>query len=276
MQGPRISTVRFKFLDKLAACTYNSKIWFPGIYMGRPSSDHNFMKKYLVIIPAYNEEKTVAAVISETRGDIPSSDILVVNDGSDDGTRDAAIAEGVAVINHPFNLGYGATLQTGFRFAVKKGYDFVITMDADGQHVSSSAGSLIDVMRESKADVVIGSRFTGQGYRIGILRKIGITLFSLIAKVYTGVSITDPTSGFQLINRSAFTYLAEGDNYPLDYPDVNIIMALHKSRFKVAEAPVVMQENANGKSMHNGLRPLLYVLKMCLAIIMVLLRRKDR
>lgn len=232
--------------------------------------------KYLVIIPAYNEERTVAAVIAEARENIPASDILVVNDGSEDGTRGAAAAEGVPVINHPFNLGYGATLQTGFRFAAKKGYDFIITIDADGQHVSSSARSLIDVMTDTGADVVIGSRFTGQGYKIGILRRIGIMLFSIIAKAYTGVRITDPTSGFQLINRRAFTYLAEGDNYPLDYPDVNIIMALYKKKFKIVEAPVEMKENTSGKSMHSGFRPVLYVVKMILAIIMVLVRARGR
>lgn len=232
--------------------------------------------KYLVIIPAYNEERTVAAVIAEARENIPASDILVVNDGSEDGTRGAAAAEGVPVINHPFNLGYGATLQTGFRFAAMKGYDFIITIDADGQHVSSSAQSLIDVMTDTGADVVIGSRFTGQGYKIGIFRRIGIMLFSIIAKAYTGVRITDPTSGFQLINRRAFTYLAEGDNYPLDYPDVNIIMALYKKKFKIVEAPVEMKENTSGKSMHSGFRPVLYVVKMILAIIMVLVRGKGR
>ncbi len=232
--------------------------------------------KYLVIIPSYNEERTVAAVIAETRVNIPDADILVVNDGSGDGTRTAAVAEGATVISHPFNLGYGAALQTGFRFAVKNRYDFVITMDADGQHVPSSARSLMEVMTESGADVVIGSRFTGQGYKIGMLRRIGITLFSLVAKAYTGIGITDPTSGFQLIGKNAFTYMAKGDNYPLDYPDVNIIMALHKSSFKIAEAPVVMRKNAEGKSMHNGLMPLLYVFKMCLAIVMVLVRGKNR
>ncbi len=231
--------------------------------------------KYLVIIPAYNEEKTIAAVIAQARENIPSSDIMVVNDGSDDGTRNAAAAEGVTVVSHPFNLGYGATLQTGFRFAVNKGYDFIITMDADGQHVSSSARSLIDVMTDSGADVVIGSRFTKQGYNISVFRRIGIKLFSTIAKAYTGVEITDPTSGFQLINRRTFTYLAEGDNYPHDYPDVNIIMTLYKKNFKVIEAPVEMRENTSGKSMHSGFRPVLYVIKMILAIIMVLLRRKG-
>ena len=110
------------------------------------------------------------------------------------------------------------------------------------------------------------------GYRVTLAKKIGIWLFSLIAKMYTGINITDPTSGFQLLNRKAFSYLAEGDNYPLDYPDVNIIMVLHKRRFKIAETSVEMIENREGRSMHSGLRPISYLVKMFLAIIMVLVR----
>lgn len=231
---------------------------------------------HLIILPAYNEEMTVRQVIGEIKSNIPFSDILVVDDGSADQTGTIARREGATVINHPFNLGYGAALQTGFRFATKRGYEYVLTMDADGQHDSSSAANLLDAMRAHNADVVIGSRFTGNGYRIGILRKMGIMLFSLVAKAYTGIQITDPTSGFQLIRRRAFSYLAEGDNYPLDYPDVNIIMALHKKEFRIVEAPVTMKENTHGKSMHSGLRPLLYVLKMFLAIIMVLVRGRGK
>ena len=232
--------------------------------------------EYLVILPALNEEMTIGPVIGEIRRNVPSADILVVNDGSEDHTGTIARGQGVRVIDHPFNLGYGAALQTGFRFATKKGYHYVITMDADGQHVSSSAQSLIAVMEEHKADVVIGSRFAGSGYRMGLFRKLGIALFSTVARAYTGINITDPTSGFQLMNESAFSYLAEGDNYPLDYPDVNIIMALHKKHFKIVEAPVEMKKNSLGKSMHNGLKPVLYVIKMVLAIIMVLVRRRGR
>ncbi|MFI5294193.1 MAG: glycosyltransferase family 2 protein [Thermodesulfovibrionales bacterium] len=231
---------------------------------------------HLIILPAYNEERTILKVVEEIKINIPFSDILVVDDGSTDRTGAIAAEEGVMVVHHPFNLGYGAALQTGFRFAKKRGYEYVITMDADGQHISSSATSLIRAMQEQDADVVIGSRFTGNGYRMGPMRKIGIMLFSLVAKAFTGIRITDPTSGFQLIGRRAFSYLAEGDNYPLDYPDVNIIMALHKKEFRIVEAPVTMKENEYGKSMHNGLKPLVYVLKMCLAIIMVLVRGRGR
>ncbi len=230
--------------------------------------------KHIVILPAFNEEMTIGTVIGEIRQNVPFADVLVVNDGSTDSTGRIARKQGVTVIDHPFNLGYGAALQTGFRYAVRQGYQYALTMDADGQHFSFYAQSLIDAMQEHNADVVIGSRFVGSGYKMGILRKMGVMLFSLIARAYTGVKITDPTSGFQLMKRRAFSYLAVGDNYPLDYPDVNIIMALHKRKFKIVEAPVVMEESRSGKSMHSGFRPVLYVIKMVLAIIMVLVRER--
>lgn len=100
-------------------------------------------------------------------------------------------------------------------------------------------------------------------------------MFSTIARAYTGIRFTDPTSGFQILKRNAFSYLAQRDNYPLDYPDVNIIMALHKKRFKIAEAPVVMRQKVSKKSMHSGLKPLLYVVRMFIAILIVLIRREE-
>ena len=232
-------------------------------------------KTHLVIIPALNEEATIGEVISGIKVHLPDADILVINDGSTDRTASIARDKGAVVIDLPFNLGYGAALQTGFRFAHKKGYASVITIDADGQHVPSSIASLLSTMEKEGAHVVIGSRFFEGQYRPGILKKIGIWLFSLITRWYTGIKITDPTSGFQLLRGEVYSYLAEGDNYPLDYPDVNIIMILHKKKFKVVEAPVVMVNNPHKKSMHSGLRPLLYITKMVLAIIMVMLRREE-
>lgn len=234
------------------------------------------MLKHLIVLPAFNEEQTIGAVLAEVAASVPFADVLVVNDGSSDATYRIAVKNNVMVINHPFNLGYGAALQTGFRFGVRKGYAFIIMMDADGQHTPASVDNLIQVMKENNADVVIGSRFLGGAYRMDLARKIGSRIFSGIARAYTGVRITDPTSGFQLLNRNAFEYLAEGDNYPLDYPDVNIIMALHKKKFRIAEAPVMMTENQTGKSMHSGMKPLIYIVKMFLAIIMVLMKRTGR
>ncbi|HXX53531.1 MAG TPA: glycosyltransferase family 2 protein [Thermodesulfovibrionales bacterium] len=233
------------------------------------------MKSYLIIIPAFNEEENIERVLRDTTRSNPDAEILVVDDGSTDRTSAIAKRAGIRVMNIPFNIGYGGAIQTGFRFATDEGYDFVITMDGDAQHDPSSVGNLIETMKCDGADVVIGSRFLGSPYSMSIARRVGIFIFSRIAKLYTGQTFTDPTSGFQLLKREVFSYLAEGDNYPLDYPDVNIIMALHKKKFKVREAPVRMVEKPNGRSMHAGLRPFLYIARMLLAILMVLLRKED-
>lgn len=230
---------------------------------------------YLIVIPAYNEEAVIGEVISGIKRTEPEMDILVVNDGSSDRTSEIAKSFDVKVIDIPYNIGYGGAIQTGFRFAVDYGYDYVITMDGDGQHDPESIRSLVEAIEMEKADVVLGSRFLGGNYRMGLARRWGSWVFSWIANLYTGVKITDPTSGFLIYNRRAFTYLSKGDNYPLDYPDVNVIMALHKINFKLTEAPVRMIEKQTSKSMHSGLRPLVYVLRMTLAIIMVFLYREE-
>lgn len=229
--------------------------------------------KTLVVIPAYNEARTIQAVVRRTREELPSADIVVVNDGSSDDTPALAEETGATVLNLPCNIGYGGALQTGFRFAAQRGYDVVVTIDGDGQHDPSFAQQLITTMQAEGADVVIGSRFLHGEYAVGLARKLAIGVFSRIVTRYTGTTFTDPTSGFQALARRAFAYLALRDNYPLDYPDVNVIMALHRMRFKVVEAPVRMVENPRGKSMHSGLRPVFYVVRMALAIVMVLLKR---
>jgi len=238
-------------------------------------NDGAMLKSYLIVIPAYNEEEHIANVLREVRESNVPADILVVNDGSTDGTSAIAKGQGAMVLDIPFNIGYGGAIQTGFRFATEFGYEFVVTLDGDDQHSPYSVKNLIEAMEREKADVVIGSRFIGGDYHMGIFRKIGVSLFSRIALLFTGTNFTDPTSGFQLLNRRIFSYLAEGDNYPLDYPDVNIIIAFHKMRFKVVEAPVRMKEKY-GKSMHQGLRPLIYIMRMFLAVIMVLLSKDYR
>lgn len=233
------------------------------------------MKDYLIIIPAFNEEKHLPKVLAGIKDANPGADILVVNDGSADRTSEIAKKAGAMTLDIPFNIGYGGAVQTGFRFAKEHGYDFVITIDGDSQHDPSRAKNLIEAMEKEGADVVIGSRFLEGSYRMGIGRRIGVWLFCRIARLYTGINFTDPTSGFQLITNKVFSYLSEGDNYPLDYPDVNIIMALHKMKFKVVEASVVMTANPEGRSMHSGLKPLFYIVRMSLAILMVLLRKED-
>ena len=233
------------------------------------------MKSYLVLIPALNESRHIGNVLEDVRRALPAADILVINDGSIDQTSDIARNAGVMVLDIPYNIGYGGALQTGFRFAAEYHYDYVITMDGDAQHDPASATNLIRGMDRSGADVIIGSRFLESNYRMPFARRIGVWLFSRIAHLYTGVQFTDPTSGFQLLNRKVFLYLSEGNNYPLDYPDVNIIMAMHKMKFTVTEAPVTMREKPGGKSMHSGYRPFIYVIRMFLSILMILIRKEE-
>ncbi len=234
------------------------------------------MNRYLIIIPAYNEEKHLRTVITDVKDAMLSADVLVVNDGSQDNTSNLAKEMGAMVLDLPCNLGYGGALQTGFRFATERGYDYIITIDGDAQHDPNSVNNLIDNMTSEDADVVIGSRFLNEQYKMGALRKLGSIMFSLIARIYTGIRFTDPTSGFQLLKRKVFTYLSRADNYPLDYPDINIIMALYKMNFTVVEAPVKMLEKRDNKSMHSGMAPLFYVLRMFLAIIMITIRKIDK
>lgn len=233
------------------------------------------MKAYLVIIPAFNESDHIGRVLEDVRASMPEADILVVNDGSTDRTSEIARNAGAMVLDMPFNIGYGGAIQTGFRFAAEFNYDFVITIDGDAQHDPCSIKNLIQSAEQTGADVVIGSRFLEGNYQMSLFRRMGVRLFSKIARWYTGIAFTDPTSGFQILNRKAFSYLAEGNNYPLDYPDANIIMAMHKMKFIVTESPVTMMEKPGGKSMHSGYRPFIYVMRMFLSILMVLLRKEE-
>ncbi len=227
----------------------------------------------LIIIPAFNEEKSIGAVIAKIRHAPIEADILVVSDGSTDNTAAISSRLGAHVINHAFNLGYGGALQSGFRFALNKNYDMVITMDADGQHDPSYIKNLLEAKVRDGANIVIGTRFIDSDYNAGFFKRAVISMFSTIIRLYTGRTITDPTSGFQLMDKAVLSYLSHGDNFPLDYPDANMIMLLHKKKFRISETPVKMFNRLDGISMHSGIRPLIYMIRMLLAIVMVMLRR---
>jgi glycosyltransferase involved in cell wall biosynthesis len=226
----------------------------------------------LIIIPAYNEEESIGNVIKGICDHFQSADIVVINDGSCDRTGDVAGDAGAFVINLPFNLGYGAALQTGFKYAVRCGYRYAIQMDGDGQHSPSSLVNLVHEIEKRDADVVIGSRYLGsKNFDVTILRKIGIKVFGSITSFITGQRITDPTSGYRAINYKVLK-LYSTDIYPIDYPDADIIIMLHYAGFRIKEIPVEMTPNRTGKSMHSGLKPIYYIFKMILSIFVTLLR----
>lgn len=235
----------------------------------------------VVIMPAFNEERTIGEVLQSIRKAAPSFDIVVVDDGSRDRTREVARSHGATVLRHPFNMGYGAALQTAYKYAAQMGYPVLVQLDADGQHDPSYVPALARRILEHHSDAVVGSRFLlGAGYIPPFARRVGMVLFGYIASVVTHRRVTDPTSGYQAMSRKVFEFL-QSDVFPADYPDADVLILLHRAGFKVEEQPVAMRASPTGKSMHAGiLRPMFYVFKMLLSIMVTLLRepppRQDR
>lgn len=231
--------------------------------------------KTLVIIPAFNEAPRVGRAIASVHEALSGADVLVVDDGSLDETAQRARASGARVVSLPFNLGYGVALQTGYKYALAQGYELVLQMDADGQHEARDLPALLEAVQSKQADVAIGSRFlSNRQYRAPLLRRIGMRLFAAIASLMTRTRVTDPTSGFQALNRRVVEYYAS-PAYPVDYPDADVLIMLHNAGFRFVEVPVTMYEAEGSKSMHGGIRPFYYVFKMLLSILMVTLRGKQ-
>jgi len=232
------------------------------------------MSDVLVIIPAYNEGERLAAVLQSIRDLGRDWDLLVVDDGSSDRTAQIAADTGAFVVSHTYNLGYGAALQTGYKFAASHGYRFVVQMDADGQHLPEETIKLLDPVQADEADVVIGSRFLdgGGGYPVPLLRKVGIGLFGGLAGLLSGATISDATSGFYAVNRKVIVLFAS-DVFPADYPDADVRLMLHKLKLRVRELPTTMKPGPPDKSMHGGLRSLWYVVKMMISLLIVWITR---
>jgi hypothetical protein len=232
--------------------------------------------KTMVLIPAYNEEARIAEVVGSVRRVVPEYDIIVVNDGSRDNTAASANAMGATVISHPFNMGYGVAIQTGYKYAHANGYDFIVQMDGDGQHDPAYIQHLLKPVMAGESDFAIGSRFLDvESYEPSLARRIGMTLFRKAVSWLTGMRITDSTSGYQAFNREVARYFTT-EVFPCDYPDADMLITLHRAGFSIREIPVRMYANTEGKSMHGGLTSLYYIFKMFLSIFVTLLRKKER
>jgi glycosyltransferase involved in cell wall biosynthesis len=221
-------------------------------------------KRVLAVIPAYNEEQTIAAVISEINEHLPDAKIIVIDDSSTDTTLQAAEELGVAVIRLPINLGIGGAVQTGFLYAAQHGWDYVLQIDGDGQHPASEAHKILDIVTSGEADVAVGSRFLERGgSRSTASRRLGIRLLRYMSRMTSGVSIMDCTSGFRAYNRRAVAFLE--DFYPSDYPEVETITRLARNGFRIAEVSVTMRERQGGRSSIKLTGALYYMVKVTLA-----------
>lgn len=230
-------------------------------------------EKILILLPARNEEMHIGKVLSELIEIYPEATILVVDDNSSD--RTSAIVrqfQSVILIRLPFWMGYGAALQTGYKYALANGYLRVVQMDADGQHDPSGVGKLLE--NSSDADVIIGSRFNDStmNYRMPLIRKLGCRSLSLIGWLLTGLKITDPTSGFQTLNQRALQIACE-DHYPLDYPDLDVLILMQRRDLRILEVPVVMHLSDQKDGMHAGIQVWYYAVKMLLSMFVMMLRK---
>lgn len=232
-------------------------------------------KRLLVIIPALNEEASIAHVIGKVRAAVPQATVLVINDGSRDLTSDCARAAGAEVVDLPFNLGIGAAMQTGFIFAAEQGYDYTVQVDGDGQHDPSEIGEILLPLLEERADVVIGSRYIeDRGYITPVVRRLGIVILAWFISWLTGRKATDTTSGFRASNRRVIELCARV--YPHDYPEPEALVLFRQVGLRVLEVPVTMNARYGGESSITPFRSAYYMVKVMLAIVIMLLRKPPQ
>jgi glycosyltransferase involved in cell wall biosynthesis len=235
-------------------------------------------QRALIIIPAYNEENTIARVILGLRHHVPTYDRIVVNDGSQDSTTNILTDMGEKQIILPFNIGYGLALQTGLKYALLEKYQVIICMDADGQHRPEDVPLLVNALYENNADVVIGSRFSHQRpYKMPLDRRIGQIIFSRLTRLLIGRRIYDTTSGFKVFRADACKAIIDGTF--MDF-HIESIVRLSLFGFKIVEHPAFIEERAYGSSMHSYLSIIQYPLKTLLLTIVAtadaILARREK
>ncbi len=228
----------------------------------------------IAIVPARNEAGAIAGVIAELRAFDPGVDVVVVDDGSTDRTAELAAAAGAAVVRLPFNLGIGGAVQTGFKYALEHGYEVAVRLDGDGQHDPQELPKLLGPLAAGEADIVVGSRFAdgSSTYRPPFARRAGIAWFARLVSLLTRQRVTDTTSGFQAVNRLGIRLFAA--DYPHDYPEVEATVMVFKHRLRLKEVAVQMREREHGTSHITALRSLYYAVKVTLALLVGVFRRK--
>jgi len=218
-----------------------------------------------LIIPALNEAKSLPRVFEAIEEARLEAQIVVIDDGSTDDTARTAAALGARVVRHPFNMGYGAAIQTGYMYALERGADLLVQMDADGQHDPRQIPAMVEPIRRGECNLVIASRFLEvTGYRMGWVRTAGRKLFEALGRL-SGVNVTDPTSGFQAMNTATLELYVQ-DFFPHDYPDVDVLVTASRHGLRVRECASVMRPELRGSRLHGGTRAFYYVYKMLVSM----------
>lgn len=236
-------------------------------------------KEVLIIIPAYNEERSIEKVLEQL--EIPEissfADVLVINDASTDWTPFIVREHHHLLVTHIFNLGYGSAIQVGYKYAIRRGYRYVIQMDADGQHDPSNVPKIYERLKQAdEPDIVLGSRFmeSSADYPVSLAKRAAFVLFRFMIRVCTGRKIGDPTTGLQGLSRRAVLYYSKYNQFDFTYPDANMILQMLLLGFRIVEIPAIMHPRQEGKSMHSGLRPFVYMFQMTFSMLAVIFRIK--
>ena len=208
----------------------------------------------------------------DIRENAPDLDYVIVNDCSTDDTLGMCREKGFSYLNLPVNLGIGGAVQTGYRYAYYHGYDLAVQFDGDGQHSAKFLAQMAKVLEETESDMVIGSRFIEkEGFQSSGLRRIGIRYFSLLIKLLTGKTVTDPTSGMRMINRKLLKKFT--NEYPKDYPEPESVVTVLSEKHKVTEIPVVMNEREEGISSISLRNSVYYMIKVSFAVVIARMKK---
>ncbi|MGA2737469.1 MAG: glycosyltransferase family 2 protein [Bryobacteraceae bacterium] len=229
----------------------------------------------LIIVPAYNEEGAVGAVVRAIHTAMPGTPVLVIDDCSMDATQAAAREAGARVLGLPHHLGLGGCVQAGYKLAFELGYGYVIRVDGDGQHDARDIPRVYEALRTSGCEMVIGSRFVnGNGGGAGGIRGLGIRFFRMVLRPILGQRVHDPTSGFVGVNRNALQVFSK--SFPLEYPEIEALVVLQRKQFRFLEIPCRMHPRTTGRSSITAVRSIYYIVHVLLGVFVNVLKFDQR
>ena len=231
--------------------------------------------QFLIIIPAFNEEAAIAGVIDEIHQVLPAAPTLVIDDASADATANVASIAGADVLRLPHHLGLGGCVQAGYKLAFELGYDYVIRVDGDGQHNPRDIPKILETLRKTGYQMVIGSRFRdGDEIQTSFARSLGIKLFRIVLRPILGKPVNDPTSGFVGVNREALQVFTK--SFPLEYPEIETLVVLQRKRFQFQEIPCKMRPRRTGRSSITAAKSFYYIIHVLLGVFVNVLKFEGR
>jgi glycosyltransferase involved in cell wall biosynthesis len=229
----------------------------------------------VVIVPAFNEEGAIAGVVRSIQQYVPGVPVLVIDDCSTDSTILQARSAGAEVLPLPHHLGLGGCVQAGYKLACELGFDYVIRVDGDGQHDPRDIPRILEKLKSSGCEMVIGSRFVEEnGSRTGLVRRLGIRFFRTVLRPILGKPVHDPTSGFVGVNRRALGVF--GRSFPLEYPEIEALVVLQRRRFRFEEVPCKMRPRTTGRSSITAAKSLYYIVHVLLGVFVNVLKYDGR